>query len=302
MNVEQMNFHHLRYFWAVARDGNLTSTASRLRVAPSALSSQIQQLEAQLGVALFERRGRRLALTEAGAIVLAYAEEIFAVGGQLVATLERGRPQQQPLRVGAVATLSRNFQESFVKPLLDQPEVSLSLASGGLADLLARLEAHALDLVLANRPPTREGGRLRCRQLARQPVSVVGAARRRGFCFPDDLVDAPLILPGRESEIRSHFDALCEQRGLRPRVLAEVDDMAMMRLLARDTQALALLPAVVVRDELRLGLLHEHCVVPELFETFYAITAERQFQHPMIEAALARDARELLETGPSTGG
>lgn len=299
MNVEQINFHHLRYFWAVANEGNLTRTAARLRVAQSALSSQIQQLEEQLGNALFLREGRRLVLTEAGKIVLAYAEEIFATGTQLVSTLERGRQHEQVLRMGAVATLSRNFQESFVRPLLEQPDVRLYLESGVLDELLQRLESHAVDLVLANRPPGRgSAGRLRCRRIARQPVSIVGAKRKKGFRFPKDLSDAQMILPGSESDIRSEFDALCEQLGVQVRVLAEVDDMATMRLLARDSHALALVPSVVVRDELREGVLNEHCVVPGLFETFYAITAKRKFQHPLLEAVLARDERDLLDADP----
>ena len=296
MNVTQLNFHHLRYFWAVARDGNLTHVAKGLRVSQSALSSQIHQLEEQLGFALFERRGRQLVLTEPGKMVLAYAEEIFAAGAQLVATLERGRQAEQPVRIGAVATLTRNFQESFVKPLLLQPEVRLYLESGGLAELLHRLEKHALDLVLSNRAPRREAARgLRCRRIARQQVSIVGSQRRRGFQFPRGIAALPMIVPGSESDLRSEFDAMCEQLGVTPRIVAEVDDMATMRLLARDSGVWALVPTVVVRDELRTGALYEQCVVPGLFETFYAITSERLFQHPLITAALARDERELLE-------
>lgn len=295
MNVEQINFHHLRYFWAVAKDGNLTRTAARLRVAQSALSSQIQHLELQLGEPLFVRVGRGLALTEAGKITLAYAEDIFASGSQLLATLEHGRQHAQVLRIGAVATLSRNFQESFVKPLLEQPDVRVCLESGVFADLLVRLGNHSIDLVLANRPPARERvGGLRCRRIAKQPVSIVGSKRPKSFRFPRGIVGAPMILPGRESDIRSEFDALCEQLGVHVRVVAEVDDMATMRLLARDTSALALVPSVVVRDELREGVLHELCEVPGLFETFYAITAERSFPHPLLKTVLARDENDLL--------
>jgi LysR family transcriptional regulator, transcriptional activator of nhaA len=293
LSVEQVNFHHLRYFWAVANDGNLTRTAARLRVAQSALSSQIQELERQLGVFLFDREGRQLVLTETGQIALTFADEIFATGNQLITTLASGRTPNQVLRIGAVATLSRNFQESFIGPVLDDEHLHLCLESGMLAELLSRLENHALDLVLSNRKPSRERG-LRCRRLARQPISIVGANRRRGFVFPQSLSNVPMILPGRESDIRTEFDALCAQLGLRVRVLAEVDDMATMRLLACDTNALALVPSVVVRDELREGLLHEHCVVPELFETFYAITAERTFEHPRLKAMLSRNEHELL--------
>jgi len=299
VGVEQINFHHLRYFWAVARDGNLTRTAARLRIAQSALSSQIRQLEAQLGEALFHREGRRLVLTEAGKIALAYAEEIFSVGGELVATLADGRQRAHVLRVGAVATLSRNFQESFIKPLLDQPDVRLSLESGGLGELLDRLADHAIDLVLANRPsPGEADRRFRCRRVARQPVSIVGPKRRAAFRFPQGLADTPMLLPGRENDIRSEFDALCEQLGVRVRVRAEVDDMATMRLLARDTNSFALVPSVVVRDELRAGVLHEHCVVPGIFESFYAITIARSFQHPLLEMMFARGEDELLAVEP----
>lgn len=106
-----------------------------------------------------------------------------------------------------------------------------------------------------------------------------------------------MILPGPDSEIRTEFDALCEQLGVKVSVLAEVDDMATMRLLARDTEAVALVPSVVVRDELRSGLLSELCVVPGLLETFYAITVDRRFQHPLIKALLARDEDEILAMG-----
>ena len=295
MSGERLNFNHLRYFWAVAKEGNLTRTAQRLRVSQSALSAQIRQLEEQLGEPLFVRERRGLTLTEAGKLALRYADEIFAAGGELLATMKDGRRRGHVLCVGAVATLSRNFQESFVRPLLGQPGVTLSLQSGSLDDLLLRLAAHAVDLVLANRrPPRQPGDAWRCRRIARQGVSLVGHRRRRAFRFPDDLRDAPMIVPGAESDIRREFDAICEQLGVKVRVLAEVDDMATMRLLARDTEAIALVPSVVVRDELQSRVLYEYGVVPDLFETFYAITVDRHYQHPLLRSLLARDEEDLL--------
>lgn len=298
MTATALNFHHLHYFWAVAHDGNLTRTAARLRVSQSALSAQIRQLEASLGQSLFHREGRRLAITEAGRIALAYADDIFATGSQLVATLEDGRAGDV-LRIGAVATLSRNFQESFVKPLLGDARVQLRLETARLDELLDRLEHHALDLVLSNQPPQVDGRRpWRCRRLAKQPVSLIGHARHRRFRFPEDLNGATMVLPGPDSVIRSEFDALCEQLGVRVRAVAEVDDMATMRLLARDTENIALLPAVVVRDELRNGELREYAVVPGLFETFYGITVERHFGHPLVRSLLGRDESDLLAVVP----
>lgn len=298
MDADQINFHHLRYFWSVAKDGNLTRTAHRLRVAQSALSAQIRQLEAQLGEALFSRQGRRLVLTEAGQIALAYAEDIFAAGGELVSTLKQGRRRDQLFRVGAVATLSRNFQRSFVRPLLAQVDVRLRLEAGSLDELLDRLVSHELDLVLSNRPPPRTPQRrLSCRRLARQPASIIASRPPARFRFPRDVAKHPMIVPGSASELRSEFDALCERLDVKVRILAEVDDMATIRLLVADSDALALVPSVVVRDELREGIIHELCVVPDIAETFYAITLDRRFQHPLVRSLLARDEAELLGMG-----
>lgn len=295
MGAVAMNFHHLQYFWAVAKDGNLTRTAKRLRVAQSALSAQIRQLEEQLGQKLFAREGRGLVLTESGRIALAYAEEIFAAGGELVTTLASGRRSRRLLRLGAVATLSRNFQRSFVRPVLAHADVRLRLGSGSLEELLAQLAAHELDMVLSNRPaPADDARRFRSRRLARQPVSILSAQPVTDFRFPADLDRRPMILPGASSELRTEFDSLCERHGVRPRVLAEVDDMATMRLLARDGDALVLAPSVVVRDELRDGVVHEVCTLPDVAETFYAITVDRRFQHPLLRELIARDEAELL--------
>ncbi|MBI3567785.1 MAG: LysR family transcriptional regulator [Gemmatimonadetes bacterium] len=293
----RLNYHHLHYFWAVAKEGNLTRAARRLRIAQSALSTQIRRLEAQLGQPLFTRQGRTLVLTEAGRIALGYADTIMGAGDELVATLRGGRRQErQVLRVGAVATLSRNFQRGFLAPLVGEDGVELVLHSGSLGELLPRLGAHTLDLVLSNRRVQEDAQNAwRCRLIARQRVSLVGPRRKgRPFRFPDDLANVPLVLPSRDSEIRTAFDVICEQYGLRVNIAAEVDDMAMLRLLARDSAAVALVPAVVVVDELRAGTLEEYATVPHLHEEFYAISVRRQFQHPLLKPLLERAAGKVL--------
>ena len=301
--MSRLNYHHLHYFWAVAKEGNLTRAASRLHVSQSALSVQIRQLEEQLGQALFERRGRTLQPTEAGRLAMSYAESIFAAGAEMVALLREGRRENRHvLRIGAVSTLSRNFQENFVRPLLERDDVELVLQSGGLAELLGRLRVHTLDVVLSNRRvhgTTEEPWR--CRRIARQPVSLVGRPRpkRRAFRFPEELAEVPLLLPGPDHDIRAGFDLMCEQRGLRYRLRAEVDDMAMLRLLARDSDSVALLPTVVVQDELRGGRLVEYAVVPELSETFYAITVRRHFEPPLLKALLKRPEADVLGMSPA---
>ncbi len=293
-----LNYRHLHYFWAVAKEGHLTRAAERLHVSQSALSTQIRLLEAQLGQALFTRAGRSLELTEAGRLALAYAETIFSAGNELVSLLRDGRrAQRQVLRIGAVATLSRNFQDNFVRPLLARGDVALVLQSGSLAELLSRLRVHTLDMVLSNqRVHGSTDDPWRCRRIARQPVSLVGLPRpkRKPFRFPDDLAEVPLLLPGPASDIRAAFDLLCEQRGVRYCLRAEVDDMAMLRLLARDSDSVALLPSVVVQDELRDGRLAEYCVVPDLHENFYAITVQRHFESPLLTSLLVRPEAEVL--------
>ena len=294
----RLNYHHLYYFWAVAQQGNLTRAAEQLHVSQSALSVQIKQLETQIGQPLFAREGRHLVPTEAGRIAVDYASQIFASGDELLATLRNGAGRgQQVLRIGAVATLSRNFQESFIKPLMDRADVELVLFSGGLTDLLTRLSAHSVDLVLSNRRVHGDATNgLRCQRIARQPVSLVGPPRRsrRPFRFPEDLADMHLVLPGSDSEIRSAFELLCEQWGIHYRIVASADDMAMLRLLARDSSAAAVIPSVVVRDELRDGRLQVYCKLPNLYENFFAISIKRHYQHPLLKPLLSRSEADVL--------
>lgn len=289
-----LNYHHLRYFRAIARAGGLTAAARRLNVSQSALSIQLKALEESLGHALFERSGRALRLTEAGRIALDHAETIFRTGEELTALLKgRGAPARQVLRVGAVATLSRNFQLALVSPLLGRQDVELVVRSGALGDLLAQLAAHTLDVVLSNAEVPQDAETpWQSILLDQQPVSLIGRARdrRRRFRFPDDLAEVPMVLPSRASAIRVGFDLLVEHSGIRPRILAEVDDMAMLRLLARESPGVTLVPPVVVRDELADGRLRELCAVPGLAERFYAITLARRFPNPLVGDLLARAA------------
>ncbi|UPY37184.1 LysR family transcriptional regulator [Sediminicoccus sp. KRV36] len=288
--MASLNYHHLRYFWAIAREGSLTRAAARLHVAPSALSTQLAALEAQLGQKLFTRIGKRLELTEAGRIALDHAETIFRTGDELLDTLKgRGPAARRVLRIGAITTLSRNFQLELLRPLIGRGDVELVVHSGHLRDLLAQLDALTLDAVLSNAPVARDAEKdWNSRLLDEQPVSLVGRKpkRARPFRFPDDLRETPILLPALGSSIRAGFDLIMDQAGIRPIILAEVDDMAMLRLLARESPGVALVPPIVVRDELRTGQLVERCQVPGLVEGFYAITRSRRFPNPLLAELL----------------
>jgi len=288
--LRRLNFRHLHYFWVVAKDQHLTRAAERLHVSQSAISSQIRQLEDQLGQELFLREGRGLQLTEVGSLVLGYAENIFNLGAELLETVRAGDGREAPeLRVGAVATLSRNFQQNLLRPVIGDENLRLVIESASLDELIERLRVHKLDLILSNRPVTTDDPLpLSCRRIARQTVCLVGPPKsgRNEFRFPEDLSVTPLLIPGHSSEIRSQFDLLCDESGLERKISAEVDDMAMLRLLARDSGSVALVPEVVVQDELKQGLLEKYCEVPDIHENFYAITARRHFRSAALKTVL----------------
>jgi LysR family transcriptional activator of nhaA len=287
--MSDFNYHHLRYFWAVAHDGNLTRTAERLNLSQSAVSVQIKQLEAHLGHALFERRGRQLILTEAGRIALDHADAIFAAGRELIGTLQEKGRSRQAIRIGALATLSRNFQMEFLRPILGRQDVEIILRSGTSANLLQSLEALNLDVVLINQPPSRDAVTpFISHRLSEQPVSLVGTPKRlksnRGIV--DLLTTQPVILPTADTGVRIGFDAWTDRLGIRPQIAAEVDDMAMMRLLAREGVGLAVLPPIVVQDELTSGRLIEADRLPGIGETFFAVTITRRFPNPILKELL----------------
>lgn len=301
--ISRLNYHHLYYFWRVATCGNLTRAAQNLHVSQSALSSQIRQLEESMNVQLFERRGRSLVLTESGHRVLSYAQDIFTKGEELESLLRQGiAPEFQVLRIGVLSTMSRNFIEAFISPLLSSRNVRFSLHAKGQANLLDGLSKHQFDLVLTNTNlgmnANLGGGEepiWQSQLLARQPVSVVGpAGGKPGTAFPDGYRRLSWVLPGTPSEIRTAFDGFCALWQMEPLVLAEADDMAMLRLLARDSGALAVLPRVVVRDEIQQGTLVEYMTLPNVFENFYAITVKRQFVPNVLSELLARPIQPLL--------
>lgn len=288
--MAQLNLHHLRLFRAVAGDGTLTGAARRLNLSQSALSTQLKALEASLGHDLFERRGRGLVLTEAGRIALDHAESIFRTAEDLTATLRETARARRALRVGALATLSRNFQMQFLGPLIGRPDVEVVLRSGSQAQLLRGLESLALDVVLTNLVPARDAASSwLVHRLDEQPVGLIGTPARLGPAarpLKDLLAAEPLILPTPETALRAAFDALAARLGVVPVVAAEVDDMAMIRLLARADAGLAVIPPIVVRDELDAGTLVEAARLDGVGESFVAVTLSRRFPNPLLAEVL----------------
>lgn len=289
--MSTINLHHLRLFRAVARDGTLTGAARALNISQSAVSTQIKALEESLGHNLFDRHGRNLILTEAGRIALDHAEEIFRAAEDLSVTLKAAGGRRQALRIGALATLSRNFQITFLEPLMGRDDVEVVLRSGSQEALLRGLEAMSLDVVLTNLIPARDASSpYLVHRLDEQPVSLIGTPDRaaKGATGVAEILAAhPLVLPTPESSLRAGFDAMLDRMGIVPRIAAEADDMAMLRLLTRADAGVAVIPAIVVQDELASGRLVEFARLDEFKEVFCAVTIRRKFPNPLLTDVLA---------------
>lgn len=293
-----INFHHLRIFWVITESGGLTAAARRLNVSPSTLSTQLKELEQRLGSPLFAREKKKLALTETGRLVRDHCEIIFRTANELTRSLGRNNARRTlSIHIGSTATLSRNFQIEFLKPLLDRMDVEIELRSASLHDLLASLRDHTIDLVLSNLPaPHAAETGWHSTLVHQQAVSLVGRPDegRGSLKFPECLRTKPVMLPTSQSNIRVTFDLLMAQYSIEPNIVAEADDMSMLRLLAVSRPALSLVPPVVVRHELSTGTLVERCRIPEIQERFYAITRERRFPNPFVNELLAAAQRASL--------
>jgi LysR family transcriptional regulator, transcriptional activator of nhaA len=289
--MQSLNFHHLRIFWVITQAGGLTAAARRLNVSPSTLSTQLKELELRMGSPLFARENKKLTLTETGRLVRDHCEVIFRTANELTRALGRNSGRRtSTIHVGSLATLSRNFQLEFLKPLLDRMDIEIELRSASLPDLLAQLRDHTIDIVLSNLPaPHAAETGWHSTLLHQQAVSLISRPEegRGRLKFPDALRTMPVMLPSSQSNIRVTFDLLMAQHQIEPIVIAEVDDMSMLRLLAGSRAALTLVPPVVVRQELNSGALVERCKIPDLQERFYAITRERRFPNPLVHELLA---------------
>jgi len=281
-----LNYHHVLKFRAIARAGGVTKAAGILRVSPSALSEQVRELEEWLGAPLFERRGRGLVLTDAGRMALEHAEAIHQSGAELLGAFRRpGLATQRVLRIGAVGTLSKNLQFDFIEPLLERRDCMMSVAAGGFEDLLARLRSHALDVVLSHAPAPPGGTpEVFNHALGEVPAFLLGRLRSLDVSagFPAFLRGVPLFLPSRGTPLREDFDLLLAEAGIVPDVRAEVDDMALLRLLALSGKGLALASAVVVKREIKAAELLQVVPTPGLYVRFYAVTVRRKLANPWL--------------------
>jgi LysR family transcriptional activator of nhaA len=297
--VEWLNYHHLLYFWLVAREGGLAPAAARLRLAHQTVSGQIHALERALGEKLFERQGRRLALTELGRVAYRYADEIFALGAELQETL-RGRPSGRPLRlvVGVADVVPKLIARALLLPALQLAEpVRLVCREDKPERLFAALALHELDVVLSDAPVAPNAGvRAFSHLLGECAVSLFAAPRsaaRLRRDFPRSLDGAPFLLPTENTALRRALEGWFDARGIRPRVVAECEDSALLKAFAPGSEAVFAAPEAIAAEVERQYRVRRIATLPELRERFYAITVERRLRHPGV-VAISASAREQL--------
>lgn len=299
--MEALNYHHLRYFWAVAKEGSLAMAAERMKVSQPSISTQIRELEASLGQALFKRVGRKNELTSAGQMVYRYAEEIFSLGNELASAL-KDQPVESALRlhVGLTSSFPKLLGNEILKPIFALGRaVHLLCSEGKQDDLLAQLTAHRLDLVLADHPAASqlnlrvfdhrlgETGALFCASEAHASRLAVG--------FPNSLEGADALLPAENTALRRVVETWLRERNLRPRVVAEFEDPALMKVMAAEGRGFVVLPAASAGVALRRYGLHVFGEAPDCRVGFHAFTAERWIAHPAVTAIMA--SQRWLDAG-----
>jgi LysR family transcriptional activator of nhaA len=297
-----LNYRHLHYFWVTAQEGNFTRAAERLGVAVQTVSAQIGLLEHALGVTLLSPQGRRLVLTEAGRIAMDFANQIFQLGERLRQTIEdSSEGQRLRLRVGISDALPKLIAYRLLSGALAQPDpVRLVCEEGDFDDLVADLALHRLDVVLTDRPAaTGSNLRVYSHPLGDCGITLFGTPALAKSCrkgFPNSLNGAPLLLPTRENALRDRLDQWFSARDLRPRIIGEFEDSALLMTFGRGGLGLFPAPAILADD-----IAAEYGAVPagdltEVREQFYAITAERRIRHPAIEALLAQSPQPPFAT------
>lgn len=294
-----LNYHHLRYFWTVAREGGLRQAADRLNVSQPSISAQIRELEDALGEKLFRRQGRANVLTDAGQIALRYADEIFNLGSELTNAI-RQNPSSQALRlhVGVADAVPKLVTNEILRPVFKLTQaVHVICREGKTSDLISHLAAHRLDIVLADEPASSaHQSRVFNHHLGESGATFCAERRlaarlKRGF--PKSLHLAPALLPAETTTFRRSLEKWFQEIGIRPKIVADFEDAALMKVVAADGGGFIALPSVVAAEAAARYDLLPIGSTDRCRENFYAITAERRITHPAVTAITAR-AREMF--------
>lgn len=294
--MDWLNYHHLQYFWMVAREGSVTRASGKLRLSQPTVSAQIKRFEEVLGVKLLQRQGRSLVLTDTGRVVYRYADEIFRTGQDLLDTLKFGQTGRRvPLMVGVANAMPKLIAVRLLRPVMAGPGgMSVICREDSSEQLVAQLATHALDVVLSDAPaPPHVRARVFNHVLGESEIaffSPVRSAAKLRRKFPRSLEDVPMVVPTANTALRRDLDTWLERTGLHPTIAGEFEDPALMKAFGAEAGLLFPAPAAVEKDICRL---YGVKVVGRVGvrERYYAISAERRLTHPGVLAitSAARD-------------
>ncbi len=296
-----LNYHHLLYFWTVAKQGGLVKAAENLRLSPSTISTQIGRLEESLGHKLFERQGRKLVLTDAGQVVFRYAEEIFLLGREIFDSL-RDQPAKRPLKVhiGIAEVIPKLLAKKFLMPVLQlSDDVQLICHEGRSDKLLAELSIHKLDVVLTDTPV---GSSVKVRAynhfLGESGIMLFAAeplARKYRRNFPASLQTAPFLLPAQGTALRGLLTNWFDGHAIRPRIVGEFDDSALLKVFGQQGVGVFAAPAIIRTEIKKQYGVREIGLIEGQKEQFYAISVEKKLRHPAVVAIAEAAKNQFFE-------
>ncbi len=301
MKTKGLNYRHLYYFWVVAKEGGVTRAAERLGVAVQTISMQIAQLEQDIGKSLLAPKGRRLVLTEAGQIALGYADQIFLLGEQMQESLAEDEVgNSMRLNVGISDSLPKLTAYRLLEAALSLPKkVRLACYDGKFETLLADLALHKFDVVLTDRPVSASASlRVFSHSLGECQIMLFGVpalVKQYQDNFPACLNGAPILLPTRNSILRGRLDQWFESHNLRPDIVGEFEDSALLKTFGRSGLGLFPAPSMLAKD-----IKEQFHAVPvgevmQVSEQFYAISTEMKIRHPAVEAILSATFKPAQE-------
>ena len=294
-----INYHHLLYFWTVAREGSVTKACKELRLAQPTVSAQLKSLEGSLGEKLFEKEGRYLKLTEVGNIVFRYADEIFGLGRELVAQLDGGSSNKaQILKVGIADVMPKRVVFKLLEPAFSSPDsIRLVCHEDSTQSLLAELAVHDIDLVICDAPiPAGVKVKAYNHFLGECGISFLGSeklVKQYGRGFPASLNHAPLFMPTHAAAIRRDLDHWYQRQDLAPRVIGEFQDSALMKIFGRAGYAIFPVPTVVEREVCQDYGVQVVGRIDAVKERFYLISVERKVKNPAAVRIVEEAQRRL---------
>jgi len=296
-----LNYHHLLYFWTVAKQGGLAKAAENLRLSPSTVSTQIGRLEESLGHKLFERQGRKLVMTDAGQVVYRYADEIFLLGREIFDSL-RDQPAKRPLKVhiGIAEVIPKLLAKKFLMPVMQMSgDVQLICHEGRSDRLLAELSIHNLDVVLTDTPV---GSLAKVRAynhlLGESGImlfAIEPLARKYRRNFPASLKNTPFLLPAVGTALRGQLTNWFDAHEIRPRIVGEFEDSALLKVFGQQGLGVFAAPVVIRSEVVKQYGVREIGLIEGQTEQFYAISVEKKLKHPAVVAIAEAAKNQLFE-------